>query len=261
MKKYLRTWLFLALNATLVAFTSRFGAVLLFLGKVLRFFFFLFFFVFLVERTKTLGNYNLWQVVFFYLTFNFIDTLSQFLFREVYRFRYQVVSGNFDFILTKPFNPLFRVIFGGADILDLVILLPLLFGVFFTASKLGVSITLFNVLTYIVLSFVGFLIALSFHIFVASLAILTTEIDNTIMLYRDLTSMARIPVDIYREPVRALLTFVIPVAVMMTFPAKALMGLLSLPFIFYSIAICSVFLFLSLKFWGFALRQYSSASS
>jgi len=40
---------------------------------------------------------------------------AQLLFRDVYRFRPKVVSGDFDLILVKPINPLFRVLLGGAD--------------------------------------------------------------------------------------------------------------------------------------------------
>ena len=97
--------------------------------------------------------------------------------------------------------------------------------------------------------------------FVLGVAVLTTEIDNTIMLYRDIVQMGRIPIDVYKEPLRGLLTFAIPVGIMVTFPAKAIMGLLSPLFIILSLAIGTVLLFLSLKFWRFSLKKYSSVGS
>ena len=101
----------------------------------------------------------------------------------------------------------------------------------------------------------------SIHIFVASLGIITTEVDHTIMIYRDLSSMARFPIDIYTDNIRALLTFAIPIALAFTFPAKAILGLLSFPTVIISLlASCAIF-WLSLKFWHYAINQYSSASS
>jgi ABC-2 type transport system permease protein len=81
------------------------------------------------------------------------------------------------------------------------------------------------------------------------------------MIYRDLTQLARFPIDIYREPVRGFFTFVIPVGVMMSFPAKTLFGLLTWPFILYSFVLSWGVLYLSVRLWNFALRKYQSASS
>lgn len=107
----------------------------------------------------------------------------------------------------------------------------------------------------------GFLIAAAFHILVLALGIITTEIDHAIMIYRDITGMARFPVDIYKEPLRGLITFIIPIGVMMTFPAKALFGLLTPMFIIISFTIGLIFFYLSIMLWNYALSQYASASS
>ena len=93
------------------------------------------------------------------------------------------------------------------------------------------------------------------------MGIITTEIDHTIMIYRDVTSMARFPVDIYSEPLRGFITFVIPVGVMMTFPPKALFGLLHPSMIFVSMMIGISMLVISITFWRYSLSKYSSASS
>lgn len=247
-------------RAAQISFSSRFGALLFILGKLLRFIFFFLFLLLLASKTNTIAGYTIWQVAFFFLSFNLVDTLVQFFLREVYRFRYYVTSGNFDYILTKPISPLFRSLFGGNDILDIPEIFIVITFIIITVGKIG-DINLFNILIYLFLIFNAFIIALSFHIFVLSIGVLTTEVDNTIMLYRDLTQMGRVPIDIYREPIRSILTFAIPVGVMMTFPSKALMGLLSWQFILISFLVSAVFLFGSIAFWRHSLNHYSSASS
>ncbi len=239
--------------------SSRFGASLFLIGKTLRFVFFLIFLLTLFTQTQLLVSYTQSQMIFFFLTFNFIDTLTQLFFREVYRFRPMVVSGDFDLVLVKPISPLFRVLIGGADPLDLLMLIPYVGALLHVAIQLG--ITPVGVFLYLLLLVNAIAIASGFHIFVLALAILTTEIDHTIMIYRDLTSMGRVPVDIYHEPLRSIITFVIPVGVMMTFPAKALLGMLSLKFILVSCLIGAGFLALSLSMWKYSLSRYSSASS
>lgn len=259
-RKYSVLWWVMMKRAAQTAFASRLGGLVFTGSKLLRFSLFLAFLILLVTKTNRIAGYSLWQVVFFFATFNLIDSITQFFFREVYRFRVYVVKGYFDYILTMPVSPLFRSLFGGSDVLDIpIVALTLVFLIVAAVGMGGVSV--FGLLLYMILLLNAFLIALAIHICVLSMGVLTTEVDNTILLYRDLTQMGRIPIDIYREPIRGFLTFVIPVGVMMTFPAKALMGLLSFQFIMISLLIGGVVFFLSLQFWKFALRRYSSVSS
>jgi len=259
-EKYFRVWLKLTGYSFMTTLTSRFSFSLFLFGKILRFTLFFVFLLLIFSRTKMLVGYNLYQVAFFVLTYNLIDTSVQLFFREVYRFRPLVVSGNFDLVLVKPFNPLFRILAGGADVIDLFMIIPFLAGVIYLMGKIG-NLTILNFTLYILLLVNAFLIATAFHIAVLALGILTTEVDNTIMLYRDVIRMGMVPIDIYKEPLRGFLTFVIPVGVMMTFPAKALMGLLSWWGILVSFVIGGILLWLSLKFWHYSLRRYASASS
>lgn len=257
--KYAHLWTKLTINSFMTVLTSRFGAILFLIGKTLRFVFFLVFLLTLFTQTRFLASYSQTQMLFFFLTFNFIDTVTQLLFREVYRFRPMVVSGDFDLVLVKPISPLFRALVGGADPLDLVMLIPFVAALVYVGSQLGVTPA--GAGLYLLLIINAIAIAAGFHIFVLSLAILTTEIDHTIMIYRDLTSMGRVPVDIYQEPLRSIITFAVPVGVMMTFPAKAILGLLSPWFVIVSCCIGGAFVWLSLRMWRFSLSRYSSASS
>src|SRR3990172_1736822 len=259
MSKYFKIWWLMSKNAFISMLANRLGASVFMFGKLLRFGFFLVFIVFLLKGTNTLAGYNLNQTLFFFLTFNLIDVVTQFLYREVYRFRPLVVSGSFDLVLTKPVNALFRSLMGGADILDFMTIPPLILAIYFLGRSLNP--TTVQVLLYLFLLINGLLIATAFHISVLSLGIITLEIDHTIMIYRDITNLGRFPVDIYRQPLRGVLTYLIPVGIMMTLPAKALMGLVSPLGVGISLGLAATGIFLSLRFWNLALRQYTSASS
>lgn len=258
-KKYLHLWYTLTANSFMSVLSSRFGASLFLIGKLLRFIFFLLFLLTLFKETSLLAHYTESQMIFFYLTFNLIDTTTQLFFREVYRFRPMIVSGDFDLVLIKPVNPLFRSLVGGADPLDLIMLIPYVGIVIYVAAQLQLS--LLGFLLYVLLVFNALVIATGFHVLLLSLAILTTEIDHTVMIYRDLTNMGRIPVDMYREPLRSLVTFAIPVGVMMTYPAKAFLGLLSPVATIASCGFGVFFLWGSVRVWKYSLQRYASASS
>lgn len=235
----------------------RLGIIFFIMGKILRFIMFFFFVYFLVSKTKTLKGYGPNHAVFFYLTFNIIDTTSQLLFREVYRFRPLIVSGDFDTVLIKPFHPFLRILVGGVDFLDLLMLGPYLLLTLFFALKIG-SFSLINLFFYFGLLTNALILSTAFHIFVLALGIMTTEVDHTIMIYRDLISLGRFPMEIYKEPVRGIFTFIIPVGIMMSFPPKALFGLLSPSLVLFSFLMSFLLLAASLKFWDLAIKKYQS---
>lgn len=260
MKRYLRIWWIYTKATTQIALQSRFGAVFFLVGKFLRFGSIFYFLYILVSKTQSLAGYNLNQVLFFYATFNLIDGIPQFLLREVYRFRNQVVKGYLDYVLAQPQSTLLKALFGGSDVLDLPMLFVSVGFLIYSGLQLS-NVTFLGVILYLFLLINGLAIALAFHIFVLGLGIVSTEVDNSIMLYRDITRLGQIPVDVYRSPISLILTFIVPVGIMMSFPVKALLGLVSLSFIVFAIAFAGIFLFLSLKFWRYALNQYQSASS
>ncbi len=252
-----KLFLTFALAAFKKSFQNRFGAISFILAKILRFTLFFFFVYFLVSKSGSLKGYNLNNVIFFYLTFNIIDTAVQFLFREVYRFQWTLVSGEFDTILVKPYHPFLRILVGGVDLLDLLILIPYICLAIFFAAKLG-AITFMSITLYFILIANAMLIATAFHIGVLAFGILTTEVNQPLWIYRDLSTMGRFPFEIYKEPLRGILTFVIPIGIMMSFPPRALFGLLSPLLIIYALFISCILFLVALYFWHFALKRYQS---
>lgn len=246
-------------NSFVMVISQKLSLFVFLTGKILRFTFFFLFLFFILKGTNTLAGYNGNQVIFFFLTFNIIDVVSQFLFREVYRFRPMIVNGDFDFVMVKPINSLFRVLMGGADIIDLITIPPLIIATIYFGVLLKLNFS--QVVIYLVLLFNGLLIATALHIIVLSLAIITMEIDHMVMIYRDITSLGRLPVDIYKQPLQTFLTYIIPVGIMITLPAKAAMGIISPWGAISAFIVGIVLIFISLKFWNFALTKYTSASS
>lgn len=261
-KKYLKVWFQWAhASFASVLVANRFSAILFLLGKVIRFFFFLLILLIFVGKTKALAGYTLHQVIFFFLVFNLVDISTQLFFRGVYWFRGRLISGEFDFAMARPIKPLFDVLCSHPDPLDLITLIILMIFMVLFVLQTNLVANLGSVFLFLLLLLSGFILALAFHILVAAFGVITLEIDNIIWIYRDLTSMGRIPVDVYATPIRAFLTFIAPVAIMITIPAKALMGLLSWQWVIFSFVISGLFLWGSLRFWKYALTQYSSASS
>jgi len=256
-KRNLKIFLLFGYQSLKTTGQSRQAIFIFTLGKILRFIF-LFGVIFLVfSKTKIIAGWSLKQVVILYLTFNFIDTFSQLLYREVYRFRPQVISGNLDLILVKPYHPFLRVLVGGVDFLDLLLLVPYFFLLLFFIFQEKISF--FSFFLYLTLVINGLIISTAFHIFVLALGLLTTEVDNAIMIYRDILNLGRFPIEIYQQIISFIFTFIIPIGVMITFPVKALFHFLSFDNIVFAFFISFLLLLLSIKFWQIGLKKYQSA--
>lgn len=261
LKKYYRVWLRQSKLAFQRQLNTKISAFLFIFGKIFRFVMYLLFLFFLVKNTQTLAGYTLPQVVFIYLTFNIVDVTAQLFLRGAYVFRPLIEQGQFDLYLPQPLNPLFRALTRETDALDLITLVPLLIYTVWFALSRQLLYSPLSLLAYLLLILNALLIALSFHIIVLSLGIMVVRVDNLLWMYRDLTNMARFPIDIYRSPVQEILTFILPIAVMFLFPARAFFSPLHWPTFLASLSVGPLMLFLTLKLWRFSLKKYSSASS
>lgn len=264
MQKFLRIitiWLKISSMAIQTQLTTVWAGILFFTGKVLRFLFVFAFLYSVLSKTNTIAGYNQQQVILFFLVFNLIDVFTQALFRGVYRFRNLVVSGDYDLILLQPIPSFFRPIFGWSDIFDFTSLIPLWLYFFWFIFHFNLLSNSGSLIIFFFFYINSMVLAFTFHLFVCSMCILTTEIDHLVMIYRDLTNMARFPTDIYQRAIQYFLTFLMPVVILMTVPAKILMGMLSWQMGIVSILITIVFFIGTWQFWKYSISRYSSASS
>jgi ABC-2 type transport system permease protein len=162
--------------------------------------------------------------------------------------------------LLKPLPSFFRPLFGWADVLDLITLVPFLVYYFYYLSN-NQLLTVGNFLVFFLLVFSSMVLAAGINLVIVGVAVLTTEIDHLVLIYRDVQNMARFPTDIYSKWLQYLLTFVVPVIILITMPAKGLLSLLTWPVILGSLVFSGLFTFLAYRFWQYALRRYASASS
>lgn len=260
--KYSRVWFRLAkMRFRELYIESRISSLFLISGKLVRFSFFLIFIVALLSQAQSLAGFNLNEVLLFYMTFNLIDITIQFLLRGAYSVKQLVDRGQFDLFLTQPVNTLFRIASDIIDLLDLATLVPVLAALGIIIARLETIITPVGLFLYLALCLNALLIALAIHIFVISLSVMTQEISSQIWIYRDLMTMGRFPVDIYARSIQFVLTFIIPIAIMISFPAKVLIGVLSIQWIAAGFIISLIFFSISLFIWKLALKNYSSISA
>lgn len=261
LKKYLKVWKQLSVCAMGTYLSSRIDMATFFVGKIIRFCFVLIFIFSLFRFTDTLAGYSRYEVVLFFLTFNLVDVFAQAFFRGIYLFKDDIKSGNFDYVISKPVNPLFYSITRLTDILDMIYLVPIISIIIYTVTKLSVEVTVASVFFYMLFIIIGLVVALSFHIISACVNIWATESENFIWLYRDTLVIGRFPPEVFSFTLQFFFTFIIPVMIMVSFPTKVLLGILSWQQGLLAGLYASGFFIISLLLWKVSLKKYSSASS
>ncbi len=169
--------------------------------------------------------------------------------------------GTLDFLLTKPISSQFMVSFRHVGIynwLDPILGLGL---VAFGLIRRGEPITWAGMAGFLVLGLAGVAIMYALALAVQCLAIWSIGSEGLDDLIQGMVEAGRFPVDLYRGIVRGLLTFIIPVAMLTTFPAEALLGRGTVGLAGIAAAVAAVLLWVTSRLWTWSLRRYSGASA
>lgn len=173
----------------------------------------------------------------------------------------RIRSGAFDYVLLKPVDA--QAIMSASrfepwKIFDLIGAIAL---VIYAFTKLGHPPALGDLGLGLVMFIAGVLAMYSLWILCAAASFWVVRLDNLTYLLGAIFDTARWPVQVFRGLWRIVFTFVIPVAIMTTFPAMALLGRLGAQTALATIAGSLGLLLVSRIVWRTAIRSYTSASS
>lgn len=173
----------------------------------------------------------------------------------------QIRKGTFDFVLLKPVDDQLYVSTMKVQLWKCVNVLTGLVLIGFSIEKSG------RVPTAAAAGHAFAMLASATAIFYAiwlmgvSLAFKFGRMDNLTYLFVSVFDAARWPGSVFRGAMRIVFTYVIPLTVMTTFPARALLGDLSMRETGLGLGMGAAFLIVSRLVWKRALRKYTSASS
>ena len=170
-------------------------------------------------------------------------------------------QGTLDFVLIKPADAQFLVSTEKFDVLKMVDLFAGVLLLWHGFHLIGHGPHLANVAGALLLLVASAAVLYSLWLLVVCVAFWVVRLDNLAYLFMSVFDFARWPVSIFKGALRTLFTFVIPLAIMTTYPAEALLGRLD-PWVGIAAFIGSiVFSFVARTVWKRAIGRYTSASS
>jgi ABC-2 type transport system permease protein len=170
-------------------------------------------------------------------------------------------KGTLDFVLLKPADAQFLVSTSRFALwrVTSVVMGLVIFGIAFT--RLGRWPSAIGVLAGLVLAGLAIAVLYSLWIMIVSLAFYVVKVDNLTYLFSSIFDAARWPATVFRGALHLIFTFVIPLALMTTYPAEALLGRLEWQTLTTSLIGTIVLATVSRQVWLLSIRRYTSASS
>ena len=195
-------------------------------------------------------------------TFVLVVYAKNFLFqRSMFRLSELVNKGELDFVLVKPISSQFLVSVRYVDFTELPGVLVAAGSILVGIQRVGLRPSPLDLALYLLLVVCALLSIYALWFMTVTFTIWAGRINNMGHLVPAITGLARVPSDVFRGPLRLLLTFAVPIALISTLPSRALLGVLEPWMAPYQVGLTGALLWASHRFWNYSLRRYSSASS
>ncbi len=214
------------------------------------------------SQTQSIGGWNKGEVYLMTVFWIIADEIFSMLFsKNLFGLSDLITDGDLDFYLTKPVAPLFLVSTRFLNIGGLYRLLIeggilgwLLWHFHFPITLPTTLAAALLLLLSVVIDYSRVLIGNTFSFWFL-------RFDNINDVIGALSSVGRYPLSIWPRTFKIIFLTVLPVAFSGFLPAAAFVGRAAWYLLAYAVVFTIIFFYIAARFWNFALRHYSSASS
>lgn len=127
----------------------------------------------------------------------------------------------------------------------------------FMAQELNVEISMFKILIIIYAMILGMLLYISFVIFVCGTVLIFIKIGRTWEVIDAILKFADYPLNLYPHVIQVIFWAIIPIGLISYFPTLSLLDKPTVKIVFSILPIVLI-LYISIKFWGYCMKRYSS---
>jgi ABC-2 type transport system permease protein len=213
-------------------------------------------------HTDTIGGWSFYEALIVVGLFQFfLGMVDTFVTPNVRDFTEHLRLGTMDFILTKPLNSQFHASLRRINIWRSVDMLIGAGVIAYALNHLGATLTPDRWAMFLMLLLCAAIILYSLIMLLITSAFWFVQLENVMELMFTFYEAGRFPVSVFPAWLRAILTFVVPIAFITTVPAAVIIGRLNAEFVLLAVIVTAVLFVVCTAFWRFAVRHYSSASS
>lgn len=215
----------------------------------------------LFMHTNKIGDWTLEQMRVFLGVVFVVDALYMIILSEnLDQFSEKVRKGDLDLLLAKPINSQFMISLQKASTAmlgNMIIACS-----WFIFSLIQISDFQWTRLLWLIILIPCGLVALyAMRFSLAATAVIFARSENLQFIWYQIYRLGMRPDSIYTPWFKWMLLTALPVGVIASVPAKALLEPPNIVLFIWVVILSGILIYLTNKFWKFALRSYSSASS
>lgn len=219
-------------------------------------------FLFIFNQVSQVKGWTFPAMLLLTATFYFFDRLFNTLFEINFtRFNDLVNQGDLDLVLSKPVSSQFFISLRQTSLANLFGAVSMAVAVLWLLDHYFTLIFWPNLVVYAYLLLCGLIVVYALWFMSLTFVFWWGNVENIHHLFRPFYEVVRIPTNITGKILAPALTYFLPLAFVATVPVKVLIGTLNWPLVGFGTLAAVFWLWLSHKFWRFALKHYSSASS
>lgn len=213
-------------------------------------------------HTKTLGHWRPAELLVllgvYFLVGGAINVMLQ---PSMQHLMEDIQQGTLDFTLVKPEAAQVLVSISRLSIWELADMMLGFVVLSVALTHLGIAISLGQMFAFVVTLLAGGVILYSFWLILATCAFWFVRVESMLSIFQNVYQAGRWPIGIYPSWLRWLLTLLIPVGLVTTLPAEALVGRLSWEMVAGMVGLGVGMLVVSRLFWWMGLMHYTGASA
>ncbi len=236
-----------------------------FFAKILQntvwFTFFLVILFVVYAKVDTIAGWDRSQAQILGATLYIVSSLNNLLTYAVLEIPNHVRQGTLDFIVTKPVDSQFWVSMRKFNFAEIGSFLAGIVLVVVSIVGMKMHPSFVQCLLYFIGIFCAVINLYGFQLALMTTGIYFIRIDNLWVLGETASGLGRYPMDIYPNPLRAMLTYLLPVAFFSYYPSLQLVRGANWAIAGQGILFSIVFFVLSRAWWRYSMKHYSSASS
>lgn len=213
------------------------------------------------QHTERIGDWDKYQMRVFLGLLFVIDAIYMIIIHEnLENISEKVRKGDLDLLLAKPVDSQFMLTLQKANTAIFGNLILALSWLFYALSGLA-DFSYYRLLWLLILIPCSLMVIYSIRFMFSATAVIFTRSENLQFLWWQIYKLGMRPDSMYNSYIKFVVLTALPVGVIVSIPARALLNPPELTYLLWPMLLGPLLVYGTHKFWNYALRFYSSASS
>lgn len=213
------------------------------------------------QHTERIGDWDKYQMRVFLGLLFVIDAIYMIIIHEnLENISEKVRKGDLDLLLAKPVDSQFMLTLQKANTAIFGNLILAFSWLFYALSGLH-DFSYYRLLWLIILIPCSLMVIYSIRFMFSATAVIFTRSENLQFLWWQIYKLGMRPDSMYNPYIKFMVLTALPVGVIVSIPARALLNPPELNYLLWPLVLAPLLVYGTHRFWNFALRFYSSASS